>query len=29
MESGAVDNFHVIVNQITKFNGRKADEFLE
>ena len=24
-----MNNFHVIVKQITKFNGRKVDEFLE
>ena len=29
MESGAVNNFHVIVKQITKFDGRRANEFLE
>ena len=29
MESGAVNNFHVIVKQITKFDDRRADEFLE
>ena len=29
MESGAVNNSHVIVKQITKFDGRRADEFLE
>ena len=29
MESGAMNNFHVIVKQTTKFIGRKADEFLE
>ena len=29
MESGAVNNFHVIVKQITKFGGRRADEFME
>ena len=29
MESGAVNNFHVIVKQITKFDSRRADEFLE
>ena len=29
MESGAVNNFHVIVNQIIKFDGRRADKFLE
>ena len=29
MESGALKNFHVIVKQITKFDGRKAEEFLE
>ena len=29
MESGAVNNFYVIVTQITKFDGRRADEFLE
>ena len=29
MESGDVNNFHVIVKQITRFDGRRADEFLE
>ena len=29
MESGAVNSFHVIVKQITKFDGRRADEVLE
>ena len=29
MESNAVNNFHVIVKQITEFDGRKTDEFLE
>ena len=29
MESGAVNNFHVIMKQITKFDGRRADKFLE
>ena len=29
MESGAVINFHVIVKQIIKFDGRRADEFRE
>ena len=29
MEAGAVKNFHVIVKKITKFDGRRADEFLE
>ena len=29
MESGAVNSFHVIVKQITKFDGRKAGAFLE
>ena len=29
MESGAVNNFYVIVKQITKFDGWRADEFLE
>ena len=29
MESGAVNNFHVIVKQITKFDGRRADDVLE
>ena len=29
MESGAVNNFHVIVKQITKFDDRRADKFLE
>ena len=29
MESGAVNNFHVIVKQITKFDGKRADEFLK
>ena len=29
MESGAVNNFHVIVKQINNFDGRRADEFLE
>ena len=29
MGSGAVNNFHVIVKKITKFNGRRADELLE
>ena len=29
MESSAVNNFHVIVKQITKSDSRKADEFLE
>ena len=29
MESGAVNNFHVIVKQITKFDGMGADIFLE
>ena len=29
MESGAVNNFHMIVKQITKFDGRRVDEFLE
>ena len=29
MESGAVNNFHVIVKQITRSDGRRADEFLE
>ena len=29
MEYGAVNNSHVIVKQITKFDGRRADEFLE
>ena len=29
MKSGAVNNFHVIVKQVTKVDGRKADEFLE
>ena len=27
MKSSAVNNFHAIVNQITKFDGRRADEF--
>ena len=29
MESGAVNNFHVIMKQITMFDGRMADEYLE
>ena len=29
MESGAVNNFHVIMKQITKFDGKRADEFLK
>ena len=29
MNSGAVNNFHVIVKQITKFVGWRVDEFLE
>ena len=29
MESGAANNFQVIVKQVTKFDGRRADEFLE
>ena len=29
MESGAVNNFRVIVKQITKFDGRRVGEFLE
>ena len=29
MESGAVNNFQLTVKQITKFDGRRADEFLE
>ena len=29
MDSGAVSNFHMIVKQITKFDGRRADDFLE
>ena len=29
MESGAVNNFHAIVKKITKFDGRRADEFLQ
>ena len=29
MESDAVNNFHVIVKQITNFDGRRADEFLK
>ena len=29
MESGAVNNFHVIEKQINKFDGRRVDEFLE
>ena len=29
MESGAVNNVHMIVKKITKFDGRRADEFLE
>ena len=29
MEPDAVNNFNVIVNKITKFDGRRADEFLE
>ena len=29
MEPSAVNNFHVIVKQITKSDSRKADEFLE
>ena len=29
MEPGAANSFHVIVKQITKFDGRRADEFLE
>ena len=28
MESDAVNNFHVILKQITKFDSRKADKFL-
>ena len=28
MESGAVDNFHVIVKKVTKFDGRRADKVL-
>ena len=28
IESGAVNNFHVIVKQITMFDGRKTDEVL-
>ena len=29
IEPGAANNRRVIVKQITKFNGRRADEFLE
>ena len=29
MESGAVNNFHVIEKHINKFDGRRVDEFLE
>ena len=29
MGSGAVNNFHVVVKQRTKFDGRIANEFLE
>ena len=29
MEVGAVSTFHAIVEQITKFDGRRMDEFLE
>ena len=29
MESGALNNFPVIVKQIIKFNGRRTDKFLE
>ena len=29
MGPGAVNNFHVIVKHITKFDGRRVDEFLE
>ena len=29
MEFGAVNNFHVIMKQITKSDGRRADKFLE
>ena len=29
MKSGAVNSFHVIVKQLTKFDCRRADEFLE
>ena len=29
MGSGAVNNFHVIVKQITKFDGTRANEFVE
>ena len=29
MDSGAVNNFHVIVKQKPKFGGRRADDFLE
>ena len=29
MESGAVNNFHVTVKQITKFYGKRANELLE
>ena len=29
MECGAVNSFHVIVKQTTKFDGRRVDEFLE
>ena len=29
MDSGAVSTFHMIVRQITKFDGRRADDFLE
>ena len=29
MDSGAVSNFHMTVKQITEFDGRRADDFLE
>ena len=29
MEASTVNNFHVIVKQMTKFDGKRADEFLE
>ena len=29
MESSAVNNFHVIVKEITKFDGRRVNESLE
>ena len=29
MESGAVNNFDMIMKQIAKFDGRRADEILE